>query len=140
MGFRASERYIILCPIAAAANVFCVSYRVKGAELKIEMSVSGLQKPFVYFLHGSTLLICNHFFHWQFLQHVNLHITSECICSRHSWSTLTKTSKTSSYVDQVTSDNIGTYLSYKEVAAVLLVQSSIPLHRLGSLIAEVKNT
>lgn len=51
-----------------------------------------------------------------------------------------QTSKTASYANQLTSDNIGTYLSYKEAAALLLEQSSVPLHRLDSLIVKVKNT
>lgn len=76
------------------------------------MYVSGFQKPFVYFLHRSTLLNCNHFFHLAILaayvQHVNLHITTECICQKHSWSTITQIPKTVSYVDQVTSDNTET--------------------------------
>lgn len=58
----------------------------------------------------------------------------------HFWGTTRQTSKTLSYADEVTSANIRTHLSYREVVALLPKQSVTSFHRPESLVVKVKKT
>lgn len=86
------------------------------------MFASGLLQPYVYFPHGGTLGSCDRSSH--LASFCRVHAAREPAPSlqrvffkAHFWGTVTRTSKTLSYVDEVTGDNIGTRLSHREVGS-----------------------